>query len=491
MALDLKLQETQAEAFLTHANEVFYSGAAGAGKSHLMRIASIAWCADIPGLQVYLFRRTSPDLLANHLAGPSGFPALLSELVDNKQVQINYSKNEIRFWNSSVIHLCHCQHDKNMYDYQGAEIHVLMIDELNHFSEQVYRYLRGRLRLGGLKIPEHYYYKDENGNRIKDEKGSDLCKFPSILCGSNPGGVGHAWVKRTFIDFAPPKTIVTMPDSEGGLRRQFIPAYLKDNAILCENDPNYLARLKGLGTEALVSAMAEGNWDIAEGGYFDDVWNRNTHVVKPFEVPSSWRIDRSFDWGSSKPYSVGFWAESDGTEATLADGNTKSWPRGTVFRIGEMYGWNGEADTGTRETAKEIAVKIVEYLAGKPWGDRCRPGAADSAIYNKENGDCIADDMSDVGIRWTRADKRPGSRVTGWLNMRKMMKSSMKSPMEEPGLFIFDTCTQFIRTVPTLPRDPNNSEDIYSKAEDHIADESRYRLNSKRMVAGTVEVTGL
>jgi hypothetical protein len=435
---------------------------------------AIAYSVAIPGLQTYLFRRTSPDLIANHLSGPSGFPALLADLIDQKQVQINYSKNEIRFSNGSTVHLCHCQHEKDRFGYQGAEIHFLLMDELTHFTETIYRFLRSRVRMTGLKVPEEY----------KDV-------VPRIVAGTNPGGEGHNWVKKTFIDFAPPYEVVKTPKEEGGFRRQFIPALLTDNPALLESDPEYADRLSGLGTDAYVRAMLEGSWDIAEGGYFDDVWSRNIHAVKPFDIPSSWHIDRSFDWGSSKPYSVGFWAESDGTEATLNDGTKKMWPRGTIFRIGEIYGWNGEADTGTRELASEVAAKIIEYLAGKPWGKRCKPGAADGAIYNKENGDCIADDMSALGIRWTRADKRPGSRVTGWLNMRKKLKASMKSPMEEPGLFIFDTCTQFIRTVPTLPRDPNNSEDVHSKAEDHIADEVRYRLNSKRMVVGTVEVTGL
>lgn len=481
--MDLMLHPKQAEVFNSYANELFYSGAAGSGKSHLMRVSAIAYSVNIPNLQTYLFRRTSPDLLANHMSGPSGFPALLGEWVEQKHVQINYSKNEIRFWNNSVIHLCHCQHDKDMYGYQGAEIHLLMIDELTHFSEDVYRYLRGRVRLGGLKIPKEYYKTTESGETF--------CLFPRILTGANPGGIGHAWVKRTFIDFAPANTIKQMDDSEGGFRRQYIPAYLKDNPALTQNDPNYLARLRGLGTDALVKAMAEGCWDIPSGGYFDGVWDRNVHVIKPFDIPKSWRIDRSFDWGSSKPYSVGFWAESDGTEATLPDGSKKCWPAGTLFRIGEVYGWNGTPDEGLKQTATEIAASIIEYQAGVDWGKRVQPGPADSAIYTKENGDCIADDMKAAGIRWVPADKRPGSRVIGGLSIQKRLKASKESPMEHPGLFIFDNCLQFIRTVPTLPRDPNNSEDVYSKAEDHVYDEVRYRCNFKRHTGGRVKTTGL
>lgn len=472
--MDLSLQPKQAEVFNSLATEILYGGAAGSGKSHLMRILSIAYCVDIPGVQIYLFRRTSPDLIANHLSGPSGFPTLLAEWVDQKFVSINYSKNEIRFKNGSTIHLCHCQHEKDKYSYQGAEIHVLLVDELTHFTDSIYRYLRGRVRLGGLNIPAKY----------KEV-------MPRIVCGSNPGGEGHNWVKKTFIDFASPNTIVKAPKEEGGFKRCFIPAKLSDNQILVENDPDYEDRLSGLGTDQLVQAMKDGNWDIAAGGYFDDLWLRAVHVLNPFEIPSSWRIDRSFDWGSSKPYSVGFWAESDGTEVTLDDGGKVYFPRGSVIRIAELYGWNGKEDEGCRKTATEIAKDIKKFQDAVPWGNRVKPGPADSAIYTKENGDCIAEDMESEGIRWIPADKRPGSRVTGWQSIRKMLKASYEKPRENPGLWIFDTCVHFIRTVPTLPKDNNNPEDINSKAEDHVADETRYRLNNTRKSIGVVRVTGL
>ncbi len=473
--MDLSLQPRQADVFNSKATEIFFAGGAGAGKSHLMRIMAIAYSTAIPNLQTYLFRRTSPDLIANHLSGPSGFPALLAEWIDQKHVTINWSKNEIRFWNGSTVHLCHLQHEKDKYGYQGAEIHMLLMDELTHFTDSMYRYLRGRVRLGGLKIPNEY----------KDV-------MPRIIAGSNPGGEGHTWVKKTFIDFAPPNTIVKMPKEEGGFKRCFYPAKLSDNKILLENDPEYADRLSGLGTANLVSAMLEGNWDIAEGGYFDDVWNRSVHVLKPFEIPKSFRIDRSFDWGSSKPYSVGFWAESDGSEVELADGTIAHFPRGSLFRIGELYGWNGNANEGCRKTAKEIAEDIIEYQTAMPWGNRVVPGPADSAIYKKENGDCIADDMKELGIKWVPADKSPGSRVAGWQKMRKLFKSAYESPRESPAMYVFDTCYHFIRTVPTLQRDSSRGgEDINTNSEDHCADESRYRANYKVKSIGTIPVTGL
>ena len=323
--MELCLHERQTEAFLTEATELLYGGAAGGGKSHLMRVASIAWCVDIPGLQVYIFRRLSDDLHKNHMEGHSGFPALLASWIEGGHVKINWSKNFIEFWNGSKIHLCHCQYEKDVIKYQGAQIHVLLIDELTHFTEKIYRYLRGRCRLGGLKVPERY-------------RGL----FPRIVCGSNPGGVGHNWVKASFIDIAPPKTITQMPPKEGGKRRQYIPARLDDNPSMAESDPDYADTLEGLGNPELVRAMKDGDWDIVAGGMFDDLWSRPVHVLAPFAIPSSWRIDRGFDWGSSKPFSVVWFAESDGTAATMPDGSQRHFPRGSIFAISEWYGWNGK-----------------------------------------------------------------------------------------------------------------------------------------------------
>jgi hypothetical protein len=434
------------------------------GKSHLMRVASIAWCADIPGLQVYIFRRLSEDLAKNHMNGPTGFPVLLKDWVDSGHAKINYSKNYIEFWNGSKIFLCHCQYEKNKYSYQGAEIHLLIIDEATHFTESIYRYLRGRLRLGALKVPEKY-------------KG----RFPRIICGSNPGGVGHAWVKAAFIDPARPMEIVQQPTKEGGMTRQYIPALLSDNPTLKETDPDYLDRLSGLGDENLIRAMAMGDWDIVSGGMFDkDVWSPEHQQLAPFEIPRSWRIDRGFDWGSSKPYAVLWFAESDGTTATLADGTKRTFPRGSVFIISEMYGWNGKPNEGCRELATEVARKTRKL--DLQMGRMVHPGPADSAIYDTQNGMCIADDMAKAPhfIRWTKADKSPGSRKNGWELMRKMLKQAKGN--ELPGLYIFDTCRHVIRTVPVLPRDLDKDGDIDTDAEDHLGDTIRYRVSLKRKI---------
>lgn len=472
--MDLKLQPKQGVAFNSEANEILYGGAAGGGKSHLMRVIAIYLCTAVAHVQVYLFRKTFPDLWKNHMEGPTSFPVMLSEWVNAGFCQINYSKNTIDFFNGAKIFLCHCQYDKDVYGYQGAEIHVLLIDELTHFSDFVYRYLRGRVRLGGLQVPEDLRWM-----------------LPRILCGANPGGVGHNWVKNTWIDFAPAFDIKTSAREEGGMNRQYIPARLEDNPALIENDPEYEYRLEGLGNKALVDAMRLGDWDIVAGGMFDDVWERKVHMIKPFEVPYTWRIDRSFDWGSSKPFSVGWWAEADGTDATMLDGTTRSFPRGTLFRIAEWYGWNGKPNEGCRMLASEIARGIIEREKTMGLYGRALAGPADSSIYTNEDGHCIADEMATVGVMWERANKAPGSRKQGWELMRRGFKACLTTPQEEPGLYAFENCTHFARTVPILTRLGRDTDDLDTNEEDHVADETRYRVLHKSFEERIIKISGL
>src|SRR5260370_15548497 len=175
-----------------------------------MRAAAIQWCAEIPGLQIYLFRRIRDDLIKSHMEGPQGFRALLGQWVSDKLCTI--VEDEIRFWNGSRIYLCHCKDEKNVENYLSREIHVLLIDELTTFTENMYRFLRNRVRMVGIDLPQKY-------------KG----RFPRILCGSNPKKIGHGWCKRTFLMPQPPYTVGQTPDKEGGMLSQHIPARLVDN----------------------------------------------------------------------------------------------------------------------------------------------------------------------------------------------------------------------------------------------------------------------
>lgn len=466
--MDLELQKAQTEWALSEATESLVGGSAGGGKSYFMRVASIMFAMDISGIQIYIFRRTFPDLIANHINNPMGLPVMLAEFINSGHVKYNTSKNEFVFWNGSRIVLAHCQHEKDMYKYQGAEFHCLFIDELTHFTDKIYRFLRSRVRMSGVEIPERYILKD--GRKL----------FPRIINSSNPGGVGHNWVKSTFIDVAPPKTVIKMPKEEGGLYRAYYPATINDNPKLLEDDPDYRERLSGLGSPDLVRAMLNGDWDIVAGGAIDDIWQRDKHVIKPFSIPKSWYIDRTYDWGSAKPACSLWWAESDGTPA-LIDGEERHFPRGTVFMIYEIYFFNGRPNEGSRMLATEHADMIKEIddeLSNA--GYKPNAGSADNAIFSKENGRSIAEDMASRGVYWTESNKSAGSRIQGLEKLREMLKNVLTSPNELAGLYVFDRCTHTIRTLPVLPRDERNPDDIDTKAEDHIYDAVRYRLLKKQ-----------
>jgi len=210
-------------------------------------------------------------------------------------------------------------------------------------------------------------------------------------------------------------------------------------------------------------------------------------------ISLSWDIDRSFDWGSSAPFSVGWWAESDGTEATMKDGTTRNFPPGSLFRIHELYGWNGTPNKGTKMLAVEIAAEIghIEDTAPMLKGRYAKAGPADGSIFDAENGVCIADDMAKKGVRWEKADKRPGSRANGLEKVRNMLKACLTHPMEDPGLFTFSNCTQYIRTMPTLPRDEKKPDDVDTNSEDHIYDEVRYRCTALNRTVQLSKVGGL
>ena len=220
------------------ATEILYGGAVGGGKSFLMRVAAVMWCGQIPGLQVYLFRRLRDDLVKNHIEGPKGLRTMLAPWVSADLVSM--VGDEIRFWNGSKIYLCRLQgRRKDEYKYLGAEIHLLLIEELD-FSDTIYRFLRSRLRMVGIKMPDEL-------------KG----RFPRIICGSNPGNVGHQWVKAAFIDPREPLECEIMPEAEGGMLRQYIPARLEDNPSMAEDDPGYAAKVSGMGNPELVRAMLQ------------------------------------------------------------------------------------------------------------------------------------------------------------------------------------------------------------------------------------------
>lgn len=450
----IKLHPKQFEVFDSDATEILYGGAAGAGKSMLMRAVGIALTFDIPNLQVYLFRRTYPDLIANHMNGSGSLPELLGPFIQTGQCKLNLTRNEIEWVNGAKIHLCHCQHEQDVLKYQGAEIHVLLIDELTHFTEYQYRFLRNRVRLGGLVVPEQW-----------------RSRLPLILTGSNPGGLGHQWVKRTFIDMAAPMEIRRMEPEEGGMLRQFIPARLEDNPTLTANDPGYEDRLSGLGSESLVRAMREGDWNITAGAAFEKL-SSNKHSIRPFLIPNHWTKFTSIDWGTAKPYAHGWFAVND--EEVVIKGREGApsiyIPPNSIIMYRELYGWNGKPDEGCREESWQVAKKIKELES-----EKIDYRIGDSAMWAEHDGPSVAENFYKHGISMEQSRK---DRTANYLEMRNRI-----DPDEGlPGFFVFETCHHFWRTVPDLQldeRQPEKGPD--TSQEDHVYDMVAYALVSRPM----------
>lgn len=457
-----ELEPKQAQAFTTEATEVLYGGAAGGGKSYLERVSAIRWCMEVPGIQVYLFRRTLPDLRDNHLRGPTSFFVLLGDMLKSGNTKFRAQENEFEFWNGAILHLCYCDSENDVEKYRGAEIHVLIIDELTHFSEYQYRFLRSRVRIAGLPIKEEY-----------------KSRLPRIECASNPGSIGHAWVKRTFITPEPPNKVWKTSPDEGGMMRQFIPAKLSDNPHLTEQDPNYADRLRGLGASSLVRAMLEGDWNIVAGQAFEKL-RKNIHGGEPFIPPEDWLTFGSMDWGSSRPFSYGLWGISDGEK--IPDG--RKFPRGAMVRYNEWYGWTGKPNEGLRMEVKEVAegVKKLEDLRKPAY----RIG--DSSMWDIDGGPSIAERFNNHGVIMRPAPKGKGSRHNGYIEVRNRISGTEEGPM----LYAMDNChAGFWRTMPDLVLDEHQfgiqSEQIATDQEDHCSDEVMYACVSRPWMRNVVK----
>jgi hypothetical protein len=236
-------------------------------------------------------------------------------------------ENEFEFENGSVIHLCYCDAEQDVENYQGAEIHVLMPDELTHYTDYQYRYLRAQVRISGCEIPEKY-------------RGM----LPRIESGSNPGSVGHAWVRRSFIAPVPSLEVWRAPKDEGGMLRQFIPAKLTDNPHLTKDDPEYADRLHGMGSDNLVRAMLEGDWDIIAGAAFEKLRRESTA-----SSPSTRRRSGRYSAHSTGARLARSPSACGASRTAIRCPMAASYRRGAIIRYNEVYGWKGKSNEGTRE----------------------------------------------------------------------------------------------------------------------------------------------
>lgn len=282
----------------------------------------------------------------------------------------------------------------------------------------------------------------------------------------NPGGPGHQWVRARYIDPAPLGWQV-IRDDRTGLERVYIPSRVTDNRHL---GADYVSRLKAAGSPELVRAWLEGDWSVIAGAFFPE-FDAGRHIIAPRALPEHWQRFRSLDWGSARPFSVGWWAVSDGTLPDIA--------RSALVRYREWYGSTGEPNVGLRLTAEEVATGIKRREASDP-GQVL--GVADPAIFSSDGGPSIAERMGRAGVTFKPADNARVARLGalgGWDQVRQRLKGDAEG---RPMMLIFATCVDAIRTLPALQHDGSRPEDVDTEGEDHAADEIRYACMSRPMM---------
>jgi hypothetical protein len=282
-----------------------------------------------------------------------------------------------------------------------------------------------------------------------------------LILTANPGGAGQQWIKERYITPAPGgmRPIIRALPNGAEHRAIFIPSSVTDNRILLRDDPEYVNRLYLVGNAKLVDAWLKGDWDAVEGAYFD-AWSQDL-IIQPFTIPDHWPRIVSFDWGSAKPFSVGWWAVV--SEDYLHDGAVLK--RGAMVRYREWYGASGP-NVGLKLTAEAVGAGISNRTPEKQRGLCPMDWVADPSIFAENGGPSIAERMS---LPFRMADNSRVARhghISGW--------DQMRGRMEERMIYTFNTCVDSIRTIPGLQHDKTNAEDIDTDAEDHAADEWRY-----------------
>ena len=440
--------------FLTDRHRVVaYGGARGGGKSWAVRVKAVLLCLNYPGIKCMIVRKTYPELQENHILPLCELLRCYHPDPAEHIAEYNDQKKHLVFPNGSRILFRYCDTDSDAQRFQGTEVDVLFVDEATQQSEDKMDRLRACVR-GVNAFPKRVYY----------------------TC--NPGGEGHGWVKRLFIDrsFRP---------GENPGDYAFIQSLVNDNTALMRADPEYRARLERL-PKKLRDAWLYGRWDLFEGQFFEDFRvrpdmalaqkngftdteeeltraRRFTHVIAPFDLAAGerrgWSLLRSYDFGYGKPFSCAWWAiDYDGV----------------MYRVLELYGCTGEPNEGLRWTPEQQFRKIAQIEAEHPWlrGRRIE-GVADPSIWDASRGESVAETAARCGLYFTPGDNK---RIPGW------MQCHYRLQFDENGyarMYVFDTCGAFLRTVPALRYSQSCPEDLDTAQEDHVADEWRYACMSR------------
>ena len=428
----------QREFLRANTRHIGFGGARGGGKSWAVRTKAKLLALRYGGIRILIVRRTFPELINNHIR------ILCRELAE---IAVYHDRDKvITFPNGSIIQFSYCDRDADLDRLQGVEYDIIFLDEATQLSEYQMRTITACLR-GVNDFPKRIYY----------------------TC--NPGGQGHPYIKRIFID-------KKYRQGEDPGDYTFIQSLVTDNRALMETQPEYIKQLEALPPK-LREAWLYGRWDIFEGQFFEEFrtepdpekcmengitpeqarqQGRWTHVIEPLDMNTgdrrSWTIYRSYDFGYAKPFSCAWWAVDHD---------------GTLYRIMELYGCTETPNEGLKWTPDRQFSEIARIEREHPWlRGRQILGIADPAIWDVSRGESIADTGIRYGVYFTPGDH---ARIPGW------MQCHYRLQFDENGYarcYIFENCKGFIRTIPELCYDTHNPEDLDTEGEDHIADEWRY-----------------
>jgi len=403
--------------------EVFYGGARGGGKSYAMLIDPLRYC-DKAHHRALLIRRSMPELrdMINHSQRLYGqaYPG----------AKWREQEKEWRFPSGARIEFGYAENLTDVLRYQGQSYTWIGIDELPQYpTPEIYNFLRSSLRSVDPDIPVY------------------------MRATGNPGNVGSLWVKEMFVDPSEPnKAFDVHIDTIAGrksITRRFIPAKLQDNPYLMQTD-DYMIMLSSL-PEVQRKQFLEGDWSAFENSAFPE-FDMSVHVVQPFDIPSNWLKFRTCDWGYSSAACV-LWI--------AVDFDNNFW----VYR--EHYTQRVTADVFARQVMEKEHNEYIRY------------GILDSSTWAKRGdaGPSIAETMIREGCRWRPSDRSPRSRVAGKLELHRLLTKDLDTG--QPKLKVFSNCTNLVRTMPMLPVDKNNPEDVDTHAEDHAYDALRYGVMSR------------
>ncbi|MGJ7484330.1 hypothetical protein ACSFA2_03675 [Variovorax sp. LT2P21] len=431
-------------------DEIFFGGERGGGKSDFQcgyqEDGALRYGDAWRGI---MFRKTYPELEELQARATEIFPG--EGAVFKTQPSAGYPFSNCWYWPSGAsVKMRFIENEKDYGKYHGHQYTGISFDEVTEYASPD----------GLLKML----------STLRSPRGVPC----TMRATGNPGGIGHVWVKGRYVSIAAPRTAYR--DPETSFTRMFVPSKLSDNKILTTADPGYRSRLLAAtgGNEALRKAWLEGNWDIVAGAFFDNI--TPTIYLPPWRPPAEWTRFRSMDWGSAKPFSVGWWAiATDDHWAEFKDGSERLLPRGAIVRYREWYGCKpGEANVGLKLDVEVVARGILDREKGETIDEQA--SVADPSMWKEDGGPSFIERMMGVrdgaGPRFRPADN---SRVVGWSQMRARINGEGDRPL----LYVTNDCLHWKRTVPACQHDKHRIEDIDTAGEDHAADDSRYACMSR------------